>query len=179
MKRHIIFLLIGIVMLVFGCSYLWFEVMSLNFINEEPKHELVSRKEVYEFPITSDGNYHFLGDNVSFVLKTSDELENTIKVEATFYQEFGVVNYIEKSYYGTTPVKSVIFYQEELQNLKNFKSIYMMLLDDLRDKTIHNYNLLFRPVVVVTLPEELQDRVMITEDDDEFLEFFQGEELDD
>lgn len=175
MKRYIIPMVLGVILLGFGCCYLWFEIMNLNFINQEPDHSYRMKQATYEFTMVDGGYYRFLGENVSIELKTSDELTNTIQVTGEYYPEFGELEYVERSYYESKPVKNITFYTESINGWNTLKQMYRLVLDDLKDRTIHNYNLLFRPKIVVTVPESKGDQVSVIEDRDPVEKFFQSE----
>lgn len=174
MRRYTVLMVLGIILIGLGCGTLWFEVMGLSFINERPHHSFLDQKVTYSFSIVDQGNYRFLGDNIEFELKTSNELTDTIEIEANYYQEFGSLQYKERSYYESKPVKNIIFYRENLDKWSTFQQLHRLILKDLQARTIHNYNLFFRPKVVVTVPETKKDQVSIVKAVDPVASFFEG-----
>lgn len=172
MKRYIIPLFVGLIFIGFGSCYLWFEITDFTFINKVPEQALKEKQDTYEFPMVEGGNYRVVGNDSIVEITTSDEIVDKMIVNVYYYPEFTSVDYHQNSYYENKPVKNIIFYREEGNEWNTIKNMKKFILNDIKEKTLHNYNLLVQPSIVVTVPTDWKDNVTIISDEDRMVDYF-------
>lgn len=173
MKRYIISILIGLFLIGFGCGYLWIEIMNFSFINEIPSHSFNEKHKTYEFALSEHDEYYFVSNNVNLKLQVDEELDNQILVNVAYYLEFGDVDYRVRNIYGENTIRYIEYSQKDVDGFSVIKSLQDSLFQDLKDKSIHNYSLLVRPNVVITVPKDKQAQVLLIQNKDWMDDFFE------
>ena len=175
MKRYIITLVFGFILLIIGVCYLMNEFSSLSFVNSLSDHGYKEKQIVYKFDIKEE-SYRFFGNNSYITKEVSQELHDQIVVKIVYYPDFSNLSYYENSRYGNNPVKNVVFEVSKKENNFFVENIGKLLIRDLKNNKIHNYGLLIKPNIVVTVPLEKENRVTVIEYNDWMDDFFEDDE---
>ncbi|MDD2378229.1 MAG: helix-turn-helix domain-containing protein [Bacilli bacterium] len=131
LKKIFITLLGTIIGLGVGIGITTFDVANSKIINEVPESIKLTTK-VDEIKMNNElvlNSWH----NVNFIY--DDSLKDNIKIEIKYYE-----NYIKASYRITGGNYFDVYKEEPNQIL--FSDLYHLIINDLKKKTFHNYNLL-------------------------------------
>lgn len=163
MTKHFITLVLGILLLGFGCGYFWFEVTDLKFIKELPKNEYKKEEKNYTFPLLEqDGKYYIYADDFDVELKESNERADQIKIQVLYYTDFNSISHSVQTIGDDDQNKFLYFETFHHIEFNDIKNISMMVKKDLKTRSLHNYNAFFHPKLVVTIPEGQKENVIIS-----------------
>ena len=139
-KRMFIIFLSGLIVLGIGIGITAFEISSTKYIDEIPENIQPSKME----------NTYAMNDNLFFRAdlytdginyKVDDSLTDEVKVEITYFEDYLKIDtYMEEEFYI---INSYSLWDNALNYLN-------LLKDDLKDKTVYNYELLGQVDVTIT-----------------------------
>jgi len=182
MKKYSITFIIGLLIFGFGCGYIWFELMNYNYVNESPRNDMYEKKEEeYRFEIDPSKKYLVYSNQSLIELKEDSSVEEEEAViKVTYYPDFGSIQFATSfSNFEEQEVKSIRFFLLNHNSFHHAKNFYHMIMDDLKQKEIHNYSLYMTPKVEVLTRKENMKYIKIDGVDDEFSDWIRGHHHDD
>ena len=125
--------IIGLSLIGIGTGFSIFNVFSIDYINEAPntKFELASKEYIYEY--TDNLVFHH-ANNKSYIVDES--LGNNIKVNIEYYKDINMIEYMSSQFNIYTVID---FWNYNRVN----KNIINLIIDNLKDRKIYNYDLLY------------------------------------
>ncbi len=172
MRRYIISLLVGLVLIVVGISFIWTELLSFEFTDEEIISVYQEQQRTYQFDLSDQQLYRFIEEGVRIKVEERKDVEDVILVTASYYPDFGNVSYYESYSVVPNATESFVFYhtgRSLFSGLAKFKTIFFK---DLKNREFHDYRTLLEPEVTVIVPEGQKDKVQVIYDRDRMDEWF-------
>ena len=155
-KKMFIMFISGLLLTGIGIGLCVTEVIDTKYVDKEPKTNLEYVNKSYEYDMSDNlligsyGNhiiedYYFNRTDVKFVVDNS--LSDKIVVDTTYYSEFSTLNINE---YSLSNYNFIDF----SNRINPSNKIINIVLDNLKDKEIYNYNNLYTAYIVVRGNEE-------------------------
>ncbi len=148
-KKLFILFISGIIITGSGIGLCIVEVMNTELINEAPKTKLKVANKTFDYDYTDNLIQGFINDydenynlNLNVNVVADDTLDNTIVITASYYEDltyFEIYRQQEGSFQR-------LFFNNRY---KSSKSIINILIDNLKDKKIYNYEELYKANVTI------------------------------
>lgn len=155
-KKMFIIFISGLLITGIGVGLSITEVVNTKYIDNEPKTDLKHTNKTYEYDINDNlllGTYgnHIIEDYSFNRLKIKYEIDNNITnklvVDVSYYDEFSTININE---YTQNNYKFIDFNNRINQSNK----IINIILNNLKNKEIYNYNSLYTTYITIKTNEE-------------------------
>jgi len=145
MKKYIITIIIGLIVVGCGGGLFAVEVMDYDYIDSLPTNVTATTLN-YTYDLNDDDVYI---DNSAYnVIYTTDDkiAEGTIKISVSYYDK---VNEISTSDSIQDGHRVISYFASE--KITNFKYFYNLFMDNLKDKKVYNYEYLDNVTITVHL----------------------------
>ena len=147
MNKYFVNVMIALMAIIIGISLFTYDILKYDFINDIPNHHF----DLNEMTITqSFNNKNLIIDNDHarvYVIKDDLIEVGKTQIEVKYYDELITVSFNKIESYNSVILDLKIDYIEK--DFHNFKTLYHLAIDNLKNRTIYNYSLLFRPEIYV------------------------------
>ena len=146
-KKLFILFISGIILSGAGIGINIIDVMNTDFINESPKTNLKLTTKTYEYTLKDNLVSDFITDNngyynIEINTEIDDSLNDKIIIETSYYEDLSYFEIYTNNNYNYEEISFI-------NNYKPSKKIINIILNDLKDKTIYNYDKLFQANITV------------------------------
>lgn len=162
MKKHVITLVIGILLLGLGCGYCTFELLDFNYVNDaNPK--ITVKEDAKEYLIQENKRYQIEVNHGVIKIVIDNTLEDVMKIVTSYPTAYAELNYREYTEHRNKEVLVYNFYKD-VSN-KDVRNAIRILLDDVSSKQFYNYAKTFTPLVEIHISKANLQFLDIDEDD--------------
>ena len=133
MKKYIITIILGFIILSCGGARLTLEIMNYDYVDGLPT-SVVATTDIFSYDV-NDRNIYFdnKNDNIEYIIDDTLNV-GTIKVKVSYYDKINSIKEIDSIINGNR----VITYNK-VEKVADFKYFYNLFIDNLKDKKIYNY----------------------------------------
>lgn len=147
MNKYFVNVMAALMAIIIGISLFTYDILKYDFINDIPNlkfdlNEMTISQSFNNKNLIIDNDHarvHIIKDDLIEVGKT--------QIEVKYYDELITVSFNKIESYNSVILDLKIDYIEK--DFHNFKTLYHLAIDNLKNRTIYNYSLLFRPEIYV------------------------------
>ena len=147
MNKYFVNVMAALMAIIIGISLFTYDILKYDFINDIPNlkfdlNEMTISQSFNNKNLIIDNDHarvHIIKDDLIEVGKT--------QIEVKYYDELITVSFNKIESYNSVILDLKIDYIEK--DFSNFKTLYRLAIDNLKNRTIYNYSLLFRPEIYV------------------------------
>lgn len=160
MKKKLWMLLIGLFLFFLGISIFSLEMMSFTYQNQAPVWKESGKTDTTEYVLSEDSFYEFVSQNCYIELKENNIIQDKIIVHVSYQEEFGTL----QSYSGDVESfgrsgKRMTYSFLKHDYFSIVASLSSFLIDDIKERTFHNYSQVVYPKIVIEVNKDQMKQV--------------------
>ncbi len=163
MKKKLVMLLSGLFLFFFGISIFSLEMMSFTYQNQAPENQKKTTVDTTEYVLSEDSFYEFVSQNCYIELKENNEIQDKIIVHASYQEEFGTLqSYSSDAESFGRSGKRMMYSFVKRDYFNVVASLSSFLIEDLKERTFHNYSQMVYPTIVVEVNKEQMKLISVS-----------------
>ncbi|MDD2489905.1 MAG: hypothetical protein PHY26_01435 [Bacilli bacterium] len=162
MSKYFISLLVGLIFIVIGVNFFIYDLFKYDYIDSIP----VEKFEFNELTIEQTFSNKLLlidGDYIkSHIIEDDSIIPGNTEIMVRYYDELIDldINKVE----GSSNVTIDVDINYNKNNIEGLRTLFNLCIDNLKERTIYNYSLLFRPEVYIYIHSNDRLNVKIMND---------------
>jgi len=145
--------IIGFLLIDFGSAALAFDFMNYDYVNESPEHNYSYQTITKSYSLDQITNFSY--DYGTYEIIEDETLDNEVVIEINYIEELINLNIKDSEETISMTIDDKDYYFNQI------KPIYNLLMEDLKEKVIHNYMKLFAPEYEIYINPEQKDQLEI------------------
>ncbi|MDD2203247.1 MAG: hypothetical protein PHT75_02890 [Bacilli bacterium] len=159
MKKHIFTIVISLFVIMFGFLLTITEIIDFKFVNTFNSEVVSISEKSYQFDITSPSVIIDSRNLNEVDIEYDEDIQvGTIKIKATYYDDFVIIEKID-SIENNSDLISIV--TEGVSNKRAIKKYIDLTIEGLKEKEIYNYYQALKPNLKIMINNEDADIVKI------------------
>jgi hypothetical protein len=161
MRKYVFSLILGSILIGTGSILLSFEIMQYKYSNSYPIDFAKSIEQT---------DYYNLDDNIltinletnNYMIIKDENIKNQIDITYNYYPNYVEIIKEEKQTINNKQLN--IDFNLKYENNKAFQDFYNTIMNNLKNKQIYNYSLIFKPFIQITINPNDSNKIKVITD---------------